>query len=165
MKPLITPARVAAEAFRPPEFLQPDAVGESAIVAAQRRHIRPVLGETLYAALCGGAHPAFVEEYVAPPLALYVKAAMLPALAVQTGAAGVVELHSANLARADEAKMRAAARRLRADADALVRRAVEHVEGSRALFPEYDPEENVLNRCSVAGGVVLTKSVCDGERR
>jgi len=161
----MTPAEVAAAAFRAPEFIQPDAVGESAILAAQRRHIRPVVGAALYAALCRGDYVSLLEEYIRPPLALYVKLAMLPALAVQTGAAGVVELHSANLARAGEAKMRGAARRLRSDADALMRRAAEHIEASRGLYPEYDPEENVLNRCSVAGGVVLTKDVCDGNCR
>jgi hypothetical protein len=165
MKTLITSAQVAAEAFRAPDFIQPYAVAEATILAAQRRHIRPVLGEKLYAALCGGGHATFLEEYVRPPLALYVKLSMLPSLAVQVGGAGVVELHSTNLARAGEARTRAAARRLRSEAGALMRRAVEHVEASPALFPEYDPAENILNRCSMAGGVVLTKTACHGERR
>jgi hypothetical protein len=156
METLITPAQVARMAFTGPDFIADDAVGAATILAAEQKFVRPVLGEALHAALLGGAYPDFLTDYVQPALALYVKALMLPSLAVQVGAAGVVEVNPKNLARAGEGKLGAAVRRLRRDALALMRRAVEHLEAAPpGACPEYHPGANVLNRCSTDGGVVL----------
>jgi hypothetical protein len=164
MKTIITSARVAQLAFRAPDLLPEDSIPPSTIVAAEERFLRPVLGAALCDALAEGAYPKLLDDYIAPALALYVKALMLPTLAVQSGAAGTVEIKSGSLASAPEAKLRAAVRRLRGDALALVRRAVEHIESSRAAtggdpgaFPEYDPSGNVLHRCSLDGGIALTR--------
>jgi hypothetical protein len=157
MNLLITPAQVAETAFRAPDFITPDAVGEATILAAQQKYIRPVLGDALYDAVCRGDYPTLVEDHLKLPLALYVKMLMLPSLAVQAGAAGVVEVNSKNLARAGEGKLRAALRRLRGDARALMRRAAGHIETAPGDYPEYDPARNILNRCSTEGGLVLTK--------
>ncbi len=157
MKLLITPAQVAEAAFRAPDFIQPEAVGEATILAAQQKFVRPVLGDALYEAVCRGDYPDLLADMIVPPLALYVKMLMLPSLAVQAGGAGVVEVHSKNLARAGNAKLHSALRRLRGDALALMRRAVRHIEASPAGYPEYDPALNILNRYSTEGGLVLTK--------
>ncbi len=151
---------MAETAFCAPDFIAPDAVPEATIVAAQQKYVKPVLGEALYERLLEGGYPSLLADYLSAPLALYVKMMILPALAVQTGAGGVVEVHSANFARAGEEKLRAAVRRLRRDASALMRRAVEHIEASSEAYPEYDPRENILNRCSIEGGVVLDKTEC-----
>ncbi len=152
---LITPAQVAETAFRAPDFITPDAVPEATILAAQQKFVRPVLGVALCDALCRGEYSSLLADYIALPLALYTKMLMLPRLAVQAGAAGVVEAHGANLARAGEVRLNAAIRRLRGDAAALMRRAVEHIESVPDAYPEYDSRENILNRCSIEGGVVL----------
>lgn len=157
MELLITPAQVATLAFVAPDFISPEAVPEATILAAQQKFVRPALGDALYDALCRGQYPSLLEEYIVPPLALYVKALMLPSLAVRTGAGGVVESYGANSARAGEGKLRAAIRRLRGDASALVRRAVDHIEASPADYPEYDPDRSALRRFSIAGGVVLDR--------
>lgn len=154
MELLITPAQVAETAFRAPDFITPDAVPESTILAAQQKFIRPVLGG-LYDKLCAGKYPELMSEYILPSLALYVKMLMLPSLSVQAGAAGVVEVNSKNLTRAGDAKLRYAVRRLRSDASALMRRAVEHIESAPSAFPEYDPRDNVLKRRSIDGQIVL----------
>jgi hypothetical protein len=164
MELLITPERVAEMAFRSPDMILPDAVDEAVILAAQQKFVRPVLGEGLYGAVCRGKYPALVNDFLASPLALYVKTLMLPRLAVQVGGAGVAQVHSKNLAKADEVRHRAACRRLRGDAAALMRRAVEHIEAPGASYPEYDPAENILNRISTGGGVVLDKTEY-GKRR
>ncbi len=156
MKTLITPAQVVGLAFRAPDFITADAIPEATILAAEQKFIKPVLGARLYEKLCAGDHPTLLEEYIAPPLAIYVKMLMMPSLAVQVGAAGVVEVTSKNLARAGEERMREALRRLRSDAAALMRRAVEHIEVS-AMYPEYDPRENILNHVSTEGGIVMDK--------
>ncbi len=163
MELLITPAQVASMAFRAPDFISEEAVPEATILAAQHKFIRPVLGSALYDALCRGAYATLKSDYIALPLALYVKMLMLPSLALQTGAAGVVEANSRNLYRAGDAKLRAARRRLRSDALALMRRAVAHIESQTLTYREYDPRENILNRCSIEGGLVIAGSN-DGRR-
>jgi hypothetical protein len=152
---LITAAQVAAIAFRAPDFITPDAIGEATVLAAEHKFIRPVLGDALCDALQRGKYSELLTEYVQPPLALYVKMLMMPTLAVQTGAAGVVEVNSRNLARAADAKTRAAVRRLRGDAAALVARAVKHIETDPAAYPEYDPAANIMNSVSTGGGIVI----------
>jgi hypothetical protein len=151
---LITPARVAELAFRAPDFISPDSISEATILATQQKFIAPVFGG-LYERLCEGGYPEFVEEYVVPALALYVKMQMLPSLAVQAGGGGVVEVTSKNLARASDVKLRYAIRRLLSDATVLIDRAVTHIEVSPDSFPEYDPRKNIRNHTSVNGGVVL----------
>ena len=154
MKLLITPAQVAETAFRAPDFMTADAVPEATILAAQQKFIRPVLGG-LYDRLCAGEYPELLSEYILPPLALYVKLLMLPSLSVQSGAAGVVEVNSKNLAKASDTRLRYAVRRLRSDASALMDRAVQHIGTDPDAFPEYDARRNVRNRCSVDGQIVL----------
>jgi hypothetical protein len=159
MKLLITPAGVADLAFRAPDFINPEAIDEATILAATQKFIRPVLGRALCDALLEGSHPEFLEDFVRPPLALYVKMSMLPSLALRTGAAGVVEIHSRNMARADNTKLHTAIRRLRVDAAALMRRAVDHLEAEPATYPLYNPSDNILHRVSAGGGVVLPKQM------
>ncbi len=156
MEILITPARVASLAFRAPDFVPPESIPPETILAAQQKFIRPVLGPELYAQLCAGAYPTLLEDYIAAPLALYVKMLLMPSLAVQVGAGGVVEATGKNLARASSERMQSALGRLRGDAEALIRRAVEHIEDS-GLYPDYDPRENILHHISIAGGVLLDK--------
>ncbi len=156
MELLITPAQVAATAFRAPDFISEEAVPEATILVAQQKFIRPVLGDALFDALCRGTHPELLSGYITPPLALYVKMLMLPRMAVQTGGAGIVEANPKHHARASDVKLHAAIRRLRADALALMRRAVLHIESATpGTYPGYDPTRNILNRCSTDGGVVL----------
>ncbi len=158
MELLITPAQVAQMAFRAPDFISENAVPEATILAAQQKFVRPVLGDALFDALCGGAYPVLLADYVAPALALYVKMLMLPSLAVQSGAGGVVEANPKNFARAGDVRLRAAVRRLRSDALALMRRTIEHIESAASgVYPEYDPAGNILNRCFTDGGLILDK--------
>ncbi len=157
MELLITPAQVAAAAFRAPDLMTPEAIPEATILAAQQKYVRPVLGDAMCQALARGGYADFSRDYLQPALALYVKVLMLPSLAVQSGPAGVVEVHSVNLARAGEGKIRAAVRRLRGDARALMLRAVERIEASPDDFPEYDASRDVVRRCATAGGVILEK--------
>jgi hypothetical protein len=159
MQTLITEAQVAQLAFRAPDFISEDAVSKSTIIVAEYKYVRPVLGGAMCEALRRGDYPDLLTEFVQPALALYVKMLMIVSLAVQTGRAGVVEVQSKNLAKASEKKMRAAVNRLRDEARALMRRTVEHVESApEGKYPEYDSRENILNRYSTDGGIVLPKS-------
>ena len=55
---------------------------------------------------------------------------------------------------AGEAALRALRRSLRTQARTLLRRAGEHLFAHRDEFPEYDPENDTLRRCTTDGGFV-----------
>ena len=60
---------------------------------------------------------------------------------------------TAGLPAGDDA-LRRRQRALRTEARTLLRRAAEHLDAHRTEFPEYDPTENILKRCSTDGGFV-----------
>lgn len=154
MELFISPARIAEYAFRAPNFINAAAISDATILAAQQKFIRPALGP-LYDEICAGRYPDFLEEYIQPPLALYVKLLMMPSLAVQAGGGGVAEASSENLTKAGDSKFRYAVRRLRSDAAALMDRAAAHLDANRESFPEYEPRADVRRRRSIEGGVIL----------
>lgn len=152
MKTLITPARVAEIAFEPAEAFCEAAVSEAAILSAQHKFIEPALG-ALYGELAEGKHAGLLEEYITPPLALYVKWLLMPSLAVQSGRMGIVQVQSASFRPADARTLARARQRVKADARALMRCAVEHIEQNPQLYPSYDG--GTAAKAGTAGGVVL----------
>lgn len=159
MKQLITSAEVISIAFGTTNTLREEAVPAHTILAAQRRFLRPVVGRELFDLLVA-ENPSeecakFTEEFIKVPLALYVASVVLPSLAVQVGTAGVVRLSGESFEVADSAAMRAALRRLRHDAEALIDAATEQLALLPTLGPLYSPEENVRSRTSLSGGIVL----------
>lgn len=159
MKPIISPAEVISLAFGTTHTLREGDIPTHTILATQRRFIRPVVGEELYALLTAESPEervaSFSAEYLKTPLALYVASQLLPSLAVQVGSAGVVRLSGESFEAADEGSLRRASRRLRCDADALLDAATDYLASSLSTFPEYHPSENIRERISMEGGVVL----------
>ncbi len=152
MQLIITPAEVAALAF--PGSLDPEGgfVAQASILAAQHKFLKPVVNN-LYTTLEN--HPELLEEYVKPALAQWVRFLALPAIAAQVGGTGIIAPRGQNfesVAPMSAATLRA---RSKADARALTRRMVEHIEANTARYPEYDPALNVLNRTSTTGNIVL----------
>ena len=134
MQTLITPTVVVARAFADGEYIAPETVSEAAIVAAQETYLRPVTGDALFERLLAGDHADFADEYLAAPLALYVRYLIAPQL---------------DLRRSRRALLKTARR--------LLRRASDYLESHAAQFPLYDPQANVLNRCSIDGKLVQTR--------
>ncbi len=62
-----------ALAYADGEYLPPEQITEADIAAVEERRIVPVVGRGLYGRLLGGAYAEFVEEYLAAPLAVYVR--------------------------------------------------------------------------------------------
>lgn len=137
MKLLITPSEVAAIAFDHTEAFRPESVTEAAILTAQRKFIKPVLG-SLYAELLDGKHADLLSEYIKTPLALYVKWVILPLLSVQSGNTGVVQVRSGNFLPADTRTLARIRRRIKTDANTLVRCAVEHILENPSDYPGCD---------------------------
>lgn len=153
MNILITPAEVAALAFGSPPATDGH-ISESSIISAQHKFIKPVLNG-LYDKLLQGEYAALLDEYIKPALAHYVRFLVLPAIATQVGTIGVIQGRGPGFMAADAQTVRRLRRRARADANALMRRAVEHVESLRSDYPEYDPAKNVLNRVSISSDIIL----------
>lgn len=154
MQTLITPAAVAERAFADGEYIAPEAVSEAAIVAAQESFLRPVTGDALFERLLAGDHAAFVDEYLAAPLALCVRCLIAPQLDLRHGQAGAVQPRTDHFAAAGDTALRRSRNALLANARRLLRRASRYLDAHAAEFPLYDPQANVLNRCSIDGNLV-----------
>jgi len=154
MQTLITSADVVEHAFGDGEYVAPEAVSEAAIVAAQESYVRPVTGDALFARLLAGDHADFTREYLAAPLALYVRYLIAPQLDLRHGQCGAVQPRSEHFAAAADPVLQRSRRALLRSARRLLRRASDHLDSHRAQFPLYDPRADALKRCSTDGGFV-----------
>ena len=132
MNTLVTPLQVLKLAFGEGEYLPPEIIAEADIAGAEQRHIVPVVGRALYEKLLAGSYPDFRTEYLASPAALFTAYAQ----------------------PAGDTARRHLRRALLAQARMLLHRAAEHLRAHRDEFPEYDPENDIFNRCTTDGGFV-----------
>ena len=154
MNTLITPAQAVALAFTDGEYLAPEAIGEGDIAAAEQRYIVPVIGRAFHEKLLAGPHAGFTAEYLAAPVALFTRIAVQPRLDIRTGQCGTTAPKSAYAQPAGDTARRHLRRALLAQARTLLHRAAEHLRAHRDEFPEYDPENDIFNRCTTDGGFV-----------
>ena len=154
MNTLITPAQAVASAFTDGEYLAPEAIGEGDIAAAEQRYIVPVIGRAFHEKLLAGLHAGFTAEYLAAPVALFTRIAVQPRLDIRTGQCGTTAPKSAYAQPAGDTARRHLRRALLAQARTLLHRAAEHLRAHRDEFPEYDPENDIFNRCTTDGGFV-----------
>ena len=157
MNTLVTPLQVLKLAFGEGEYLPPEIIAEADIAGAEQRHIVPVVGRALYEKLLAGSYPDFRTEYLASPAALFTRAVLQPRLDVRTGPCGTSAPKSAYGQPAGETSLRALRQGLRTQARTLLLRAAEHLRAHRDEFPEYDPENDILNRCTTDGGFVQVR--------
>ena len=159
MKRLVSPAEVLTIAFGTTHTLRESDVPEHTILAAERKFLRPVLGGELFDKLTAEESAAtdrtFVENYLKMPLALYVASLLLPTIALQVGAAGVVRVAGESFRAVDERSIVRLCRRLRSDAGALLDSAADYLAAHPDLFPLYCPEANVRHRLSLKGGIIV----------
>lgn len=154
MENLITPEKVASQAFAPLDYVASDDVNPMTIAVAQERFVVPVLGEAMVEAMVGGAYPELTDKWVGSALALYTRVLMMPALALRTGAAGVVKGANQYLDAATENDLRSLRRSTLAQATTLLQKAVAKIESAPDKYPEYDARQNIWRRCRINGGVV-----------
>lgn len=154
MNTLISPARATALAFADGEQIVSGTLTQSDLAAAERRYIRPVVGAALHDRLAEGAYADFTEEYLAAAAALAARLATQPRLDIRTGPCGTAAPHSEHYRPAGEEALARLRQSLRTQLRALLRRATEYLEAHPADFPEYDPQENILNRCTTDGNLI-----------
>ncbi len=153
-KLLVTGEKVVGMAFPPHTGVTAVSVTDETILTAQEKFIKPVLNG-LYGPLLDGEYPELASGYIKAPLAQYVRMLMLPQLAYSVGIAGISSVKNANLEPCDGKALRLLCRMARANGLTLIKRAVDHIEENADLYPEYDPDENVLNRVDISSQFVL----------
>lgn len=154
MKTIMTVAEVEQIAFGD-VALPEGCLSERDVQVAQLRYLAPSLGEEMYAAVLAGRYTELADEWLKPALALFVKAAVLPSLALRVGAAGVVRYGGETFDAAAAEDVAAWSRRVRCDANTLLDAARRQMAADPEAYPEYDPQGDVRCRTSIAGGVVL----------
>lgn len=149
---LITSSEVINLAFSSVEQITPGIVKETKIEAAQERYIRPAFGEEMYDAMTAGRYPEFVNDYLKPTLAYFVRHDLIPEVSTPVGNTGAM-VPSANHANAATDKQRELAMDSAMNsANALLGKAIRHIEAHRDGFPEYKP---TIKCPSIRGGIVF----------
>lgn len=156
MKTLIPPSEVLLRAFRNRERLPVDTVTEADILTVESRYIRPVLGEGLYARLLVGSDNSFIESYLADAVALLTRYLLLPRLLSFCSPMGLFRPDPSNTSPLDATTLEGERKALKQEAMTLLRRATDYLEQHAEEFTEYDPKNNILNRCMTHGGFVQT---------
>lgn len=151
---LISKEKTAELLFGDAESPKGELITDTVIITAQEKHLRPVFGK-LYDAMCGGSYGSFVEEYVNPPLAMFIYAQLIRNASVETGPLGTLQHKDTYHKPADEETVATITRCMRKDATVLLKTAVSYIEKNPGDFPEYDPKENILNKISTEGNIVV----------
>lgn len=154
MNTLITPTEALRRAFRSDERLAADSFTEADVAVAEQRFLRPMLGASLHDRLLAGGNTRFVEEYLAAPLAFLTRLVAQPRLALLASPVGLLMAETATTEAAKTEARHALMRELRMQAKTLLKRAAEYLDTHKNEFPEYDPDQNVFNRCMTDGGFV-----------
>lgn len=130
IKLLMSPTEVVDYGFATGEYVAEGAITQNHILAAQQRYMSPVLGEKLTQAVASGTYESLREEFIAPTL-------------------GTLARIEANLAAYPPTTVE------RQRAKLFLRTLSDYLNANAELFAEYDPHENVLNRCELVGGFLL----------
>lgn len=154
MKTLVSTVAVVQSARGDGALLPAESVSEADIVAAEHRHIVPVIGQALHERLLAGAYADFAAEYLHDAVILFTRAALQPRRDLHTGRTGTTVPRSASGQPADDAARRRARRSLLTQARTLLRRAAAYLDAHAGEFPEYLPGENILKRCTIDGNLV-----------
>ena len=153
---LISPETVVTLAFNDGECIDAATISTLDIAVAEERHVVAVVGAKMYAAMCSGRYSDFCDEYVAPVVALRTRLLMLPAMVARSGRFGITAPATSTLKSPSDRQVERLERSLREKARTLQRRMSRHLNENAGKFPEYDPAQNVLNRCSNDGNIIQT---------
>ena len=154
MKNLITNEQVISLAFGDGEYLSPEVVLDSDIVAAAEKYILPVVGEELYEEMVDGSHRSLVDNFVAPALAMAVRTMIQPALDVRTGQTGLSFSSSMRADSSTKAAIEALHKSLRLRRQSLLKRLSSYLREHASEYPSYDAARDIMQKCTINGGYV-----------
>ncbi|MFR3488725.1 MAG: hypothetical protein ACLTTP_05290 [Alistipes ihumii] len=129
---LISSAEALSLAFTPAEFQREELIPAVTIETAQLRYLKPAFGP-LYDCLNEPRYEAFVERYVKPALACYVRALVIDARAA-VGPSGIVQART-QYTEAAPPRRPALRRQALRDAETLLEEAINSSNGIRKTFP------------------------------
>lgn len=153
IKTLITPSEVIEIAFDDRFRLPAEHINPAQILAAEARYIQPVFGD-IYYALQQGDLPEFLDDYIKPALALYVKVLLFPTLGVIQGTLGLSYAATHKDLELTDDKIAMIREQLMADANALIARAVRYVNENEEEFTLYEDAED-LCATLFPGGIIF----------
>lgn len=90
---LINPKEVISHAFSARDSVSESSIRPARITVAQERHIRPAFGDRMFEQMLAGEHTAYVNTYLKPALAHFIRHELIGELALQVGDQGL-HLHS-----------------------------------------------------------------------
>ena len=115
----------------------------------------PVIGRELYDAMLDGDHAALRDDFLAAPAALFTRAALQPRLDIRTDRSGTAAPKTAYGQPAGSEALRDLRTQLLQEARTLLRRASDYLRAHAEKFPLYDPDNDILARRTIAGGILL----------
>ena len=151
MKTLIDCMEVTQLAFSADELINTEVVTLTDILEAEERFLRPVLGDELITALHNGSYPTLLSEYVAPALAQWTRYVSHPLFEIRSSTHDKSR-HQNTYAQSKHNELMI--RTLHRKAVTLSRRLSHHLNSHSDEYPEYAPEHNQLNRCSIDGYII-----------
>lgn len=154
METLITAQQVIDMAFADGGYISAATISSTDIATAEQRYLTPVVGYALHAKLLDGGYESLLREYVAPVLALYTRIVIEPCLSVRTGQGGAIVSKSGSYYPADKTQTESQMRSLRAKARSMLRRLSAYMDENAGLYPEYNPQDNILKYCKIDGNFV-----------
>ena len=154
MREIITPAEVLALAFTDGEYIAAECIAQADIAAAIERWIAPVVGHEVLEAVAEDRYGDFAEEYLKPAIALYTRCLVQPRLNASTSMLGLTTPASTHRKAADKSYAQELMESLRRRARTALRSMSEYLQKHAVEVVEYNPKENILNRCTTDGGFV-----------
>ena len=154
MNELITSAEVVDIAFSDGNYINAASIAECDIAAATERWVVPVTGRALIRAVKAGKYEELREDYLKPVIALYTRLLVQPRLNAATSQLGLSVVATSSRRAADKDARSELQRSLRSRAQFLRQRLDEYLAEHADELAEYDPEQNILNRCRCDGGFV-----------
>ncbi len=149
MKTLITPEEVMRLAFSTDEVYNIAVITDLDIATTEERYLCPIVGHELYDKLLAGNYPSLRDDYIAPQVAAWTRYIVEPLLASRCDVCMATSSSSADNEATTER-----CRSLRLRARTLSRALAEHLNTRATDYPEYNPDKNPLNRCSIDGNIV-----------
>jgi hypothetical protein len=154
MKNLITNEQVISLAFGDGEYISPEVILDSDIDSATYRYIVPVVGTELCKAMLDNSYHSLLNDFVAPALAMAVRTMIQPALNIRTGQLGLQISSSLRADSSTKTAMQTLQKSLRLRRQTLLKRLSNYLKTNSSEFPEYNPNNDALQKCSIDGGFI-----------
>jgi hypothetical protein len=151
---IITSAQVVDIAFSDGGYLSPDAIAEADIASAVERWVKPVVGEALLEEVVAGKYEELREEFLSPVVAFYTRLLVQQRLNAVSSQAGLAVSVGTNCKVAEESLRREHLRAIKLRARTALKALSDYLNAHADEIAEYEPQCNILNRCSCDVGIV-----------